>query len=180
MPQKTDPRAIYCELMGSEERPRFRPTWSASGEGRYVRQVGGVGQYGHVKIRISPSPPGSGLLIHNELVPGMIPKRFIPAVEEGLREAAKRGIDGGFLVADIQIDLVDGSYHDVDSSEVAFRNAAAMAFRDAVNNAGAIPDTTGGDEASAVREPRRPRPAPRDSAVAVPEPDDEIDTDLNR
>ena len=119
------------------------------------------------------------MLLNNDMVSGAIPKEFMPAVEQGLREAARRGIDGGFLVADIQIDLVDGSYHDVDSSELAFRNAAAMAFRDAVNNAGAIPDTSG-DDASAVREPRRPRPAPRDSAVAVPEPDDVLDTDLNR
>jgi len=166
--------------MGLEEWRRFRPTWSGSGEGRYVRQVDGIGQYGHVRIRISPGPPGSGLLLNNEMMPGAIPTKFIPAVEQGLREAAKRGIDGGFLVADIQIDLVDGSYHDVDSSEVAFRNAAAMAFRDAVNNAGAIPDTSGDDQASAVMEPRRPRPAPKDSAVALPEPDDVVDTDLNR
>jgi|SRR5436189_3766150 len=165
--------------MGSKEWPRRKPTWSANGEGRFARQVDGRGQYGHVKIRISSSPPGSGLLLNNDMVPGAIPKEFMPAVEQGLREAARRGIDGGFLVADIQIDLVDGSYHDVDSSELAFRNAAAMAFRDAVNNAGAIPDTSG-DDASAVREPRRPRPAPRDSAVAVPEPDDVLDTDLNR
>ncbi|HZF74058.1 MAG TPA: hypothetical protein VEZ51_11550, partial [Gemmatimonadaceae bacterium] len=142
--------------MGSKEWPRRKPTWSANGEGRFARQVDGRGQYGHVKIRISSSPPGSGLLLNNDMVSGAIPKEFMPAVEQGLREAARRGIDGGFLVADIQIDLVDGSYHDVDSSELAFRNAAAMAFRDAVNNAGAIPDTSG-DDASAVREPRRPR-----------------------
>jgi hypothetical protein len=110
------------------------------------------------------------------MVPGAIPKKFIPAVEEGLREAAKRGIDGGFLVADIQIDLVDGSYHDVDSSELAFRNAAAMAFRDAVNNAGAIPDALDDDRASPVTEPRHPKPAPRNSAVALPEPDDVVNT----
>jgi len=157
--------------MGSEERPGFRPAWSASGEGRYVRQVDGHRQYGHVKIQISPSPPGSGLLLNNEMMPGAIPNEFIPAVEQGLREAARRGIEGAFLVPDIQIDIVDGSYHDVDSSDVAFRSAAAMAFRDAVNNAGATPDTSGDDRSSAVREPRRPRPAPRDSAIALPEAD---------
>lgn len=166
--------------MGSEGWPRLSITWSASGEGRYVRQLDGRGEYGHVKIRISPSPPGSGLLLNSGTSPGPIPKEFIPAVEEGLREAARRGIDGGFLVPDIQIDLVDGSYDDVDSSERAFRIAAAMAFRDAVNNAGAIPDALGDDHASPVMEPRRPRPAPRDSAVALPEPDDAVDSDVNR
>lgn len=125
---------------------------------------------------MSPSPPGSGLLLNNELTPGAIPKEFLPAVEEGLREAARRGIAGGFLVADIQIDLVDGSYHDVDSTEEAFRIAAAMAFRDAVNNAGAIPDPPGDDRASGVPEPRHPRPAPPNSSVAVPEPDEPVDT----
>jgi elongation factor G len=166
--------------MGSEEWPRPNLRWSASGEGRYVRLFDGRGEYGHVKIRISPSPPGSGLSLNNGTTPGAIPKEFTPAVVEGLREAARRGIDGGFLVPDIQIDLVDGSYHEVDSSEKAFRIAAAMAFRDAVNNAGAIPDTFDDDHASAVTEPRPQRPAPRDSAAALPEPDDAVDSDLNR
>jgi translation elongation factor EF-G len=162
--------------MGSDERPKPHFTWSASGEGRYVRQFVGRGEYAHVRIRMSPSPPGSGLLLNNETTPGAIPNEFLPAVEEGLREAARRGIDGGFLVADIQIDLVDGSYHDIDSSVEAFRIAAAMAFRDAVNNAGAIPHASGDDHASGVPEPRHPRPAPRNSGVALPEPDEAIDT----
>jgi len=86
----------------------------------------------------------------------------------------------GFQVSiDGRIWVSTEAYHDVDSSELAFRDAAAMTFRDTVNNAGAIPDTSG-DDASAVIEPRRPRPAPGDSAVAVPEPDDAVDTDLNR
>jgi len=140
----------------------------------------GAAEYGHVRIRISPSPPGSGLLFKNEITGGAIPKEFLPAVEQGLREAARRGIDGGFLVEDIQIDLVDGSYHDVDSSKEAFRIAAAMAFRDAINNAGFMSDTSGGDPASPVREPRRPRPVPRDSAVALPEPDDALNGDTDR
>jgi len=146
--------------------------WSATGKGRYVRQREGAGEYGHVRIRISPSSPGSGLLFKNEIAPGAIPNDFLPAVEQGLREAAKRGIEGGFLVEDIEIELLDGSYHDVDSTEIAFRVAAAMAFRDAVNNAGFISDTLGDDHASPVREPRDPRLTPRDSAVALPEPDE--------
>jgi elongation factor G len=75
-------------------------------------------------------------LFTHKTIPGAIPKKFIAAIEDGLREAARRGIAGGFLVEDIRIELVDGSYHDVDSSEMAFRLAAAMAFRDAVNNTG--------------------------------------------
>jgi hypothetical protein len=166
--------------MAFEESTGSRPTWSANGEGRYVRQVGGRGEYGHVKIRISPSPPGSGLLLTNEITPGAIPNVFVPAVEQGLREAVRRGVDDRFLVPDIRIDLVDGSYHDEDSSEAAFRAAAAMAFRDAVHNAGSLPDPSGDDYGSAVTEPRHPRPAPRESAIALPEPDDGVDTDLER
>jgi len=166
--------------MGFQESDRHPSTWSANGEGRYVRQVGGRGEYGHIKIRISPSPPGSGLLLNNEIASAAIPTAFIAAVEQGLKEAVRRGVDGGFLVPDIRIDLVDGSYHDQDSSEAAFRIAAAMAFRDAVRNAGTMPDASDDDYKSAVTEPRRPRPAPRDSAVALPEPDDGIETDLKR
>src|SRR5262245_50358833 len=100
--------------------------WSADGDGRYVRHTAGLGEYGHVKIRIAPSPPGSGVVISNEVPPGTIPDAFIPAVEHGLREAARRGIEDGFLVPDIRIEIVDGSYHDVDSTEAAFTSAAAI------------------------------------------------------
>lgn len=158
--------------------PHF--TWSATGEGRYVRRFDSGGEYAHVKIRMSPSPAGSGFVFNNEAVPGVIPKVFIPAVEQGLREAARRGVAGGFLAEDIRIELVDASYHDVDSSEMAFRIASMMAFRDAINNAGTVPDTPGDDHASPVTEPRRPRPTPRDSAVAVPESSEPLDGDLNR
>jgi translation elongation factor EF-G len=149
-------------------------SWSAIGEGRYRGQFVGASEYGHVIIRISPSPPGSGLLFKNEITGGTIPKAFFPAVEEGVREAARRGIDEGFLVEDVEVDLVDGSYHDVDSSNKAFRIAAAMAFRDAIHKAGFISDTSGDDDASPVTEPRRPRPVPRDSAIALPEPDEAL------
>jgi len=153
-------------------------SWSGTGEGRYVRQFDGGGEYAHVKICISPGPPGSGVRFTDETVPGAIPKRFIAAVEEGVREAARRGTARGFLIQDIRIELVDGSYHDVDSSETAFRFAAAMAFRDAVNNTGTT--ATDDDDVSRVTEPRHPRPTPRDSAVAVPEPDETPVDDLYR
>jgi hypothetical protein len=154
--------------------------WPAIGEGRYVRHLVGGGEYGHVRLRISPSPTGSGLLFRNEITGGAIPNEFIAAVEQGVREAARDAIACWFLVEDIEIALVDGSYHDVDSSEKAFRIAAVLAVRDAVNNAGFISDTLGDDHASPVTEPRRPRPAPRDSAVALPEPDDALDGDRDR
>jgi elongation factor G len=112
--------------------------WSATGEGRYRGPFVGAGEYGHVIIRISPSPRGSGLLFKNEISGGAIPKEFIPPVEQGVREAATSGIEGGFLVEDIEIDLIDGSYHDVDSKKEAFRIAGAMAFRDAIQEAGFI------------------------------------------
>jgi hypothetical protein len=118
-------------------------------------------------------------LLNNQIASGAIPGAFIPAVEQGLREAVRRGVEGGFLVPDIRIDLVDGSYHDHDSSEAAFRIAAAMAFRDAVHNAGTNPGTSGDEYGSGVTEPRHPRPAPRESAVALPEPDDDrMDSDF--
>ena len=163
--------------MGSDESPRPRAAWSAIGEGRFAPPDGG--EYGHVKVRISPSPPGSGLVIQNETTTGAIPKAFLPAVEEGLMVAALPSIRRGFLVADIRIDLIGGSHHDVDSSDKAFMIAAVMAFRDAVNNAGAIADASGDDWASAVREPRHPRPTLRRSGVALPEPDEAGDTDLD-
>jgi elongation factor G len=165
---------------GYQESVVPRSGWSATGEGRYVRQLDGAGEYGHVRIRVSPSPPGSGLLFKNGMTTGAIPKRFLPAVEQGLSEAAGLGIEAGFLVEDLEIALVGGSYHDVDSSEKAFRIAAAVAFRDAVDNAGFISDAFGDDHASPVTEPRRPRPAPRDSAIALPEPDEPLDGDNDR
>ena len=113
------------------------------------------------------------MLVKNETPSGAIPEAFIPAVERGLREAARRGIEDGFLIPDIHIDVVDGSYHDSDSSDAAFTAAAAMAFRDAVHNAGRRSDTSGDDGTSTVTEPRQPKPAPRTSAMALPEPQDE-------
>jgi hypothetical protein len=163
--------------MGLHQPPTPQAGWSAIGEGRYAPPDGG--EYGHVKVRISPSPPGCGLQIHNELTTDAIPKAFLHAVAEGLMVAAMPGIRRGFLVADIRIDLIDGSYHDVDSSEKAFMIAAVMAFRDAMHNAGRVPDASGDDWASAVRQPRHPRPAPRSSAVALPEPDEAVDSDLD-
>lgn len=154
----------------------------ARGEGRYARQTGGTGQYAGVKIHIYPGQPGSGFVFENQIVGGAIPVEFISAIEQGLREAAAAGVPAGCSVEDVRVELVDGSYHDIDSSEAAFRLAATIAFQDAVKNAGPIVDTFDDDHASLVTEPRRPVPPPRDSAIALPEPDDspEDDGDVNR
>jgi len=142
--------------MGRGRSPKTKLTRSASGEGRYVRQIGGRGQYGHVKIHIYPGQPASGFVFENLIIPGAIPKELIPAVEQGLREAATVGVPTGYPVEDVRVELDDGSYHDVDSSETAFRFAATMAFQDAVKNAGPIIDTFNDDHASFVMEPRHP------------------------
>jgi elongation factor G len=107
----------------------------ARAEGRYIRQTGGRGQYGHVKIEIEPMPPGGGFVFENEIVGGVIPKEFIKPVETGIREAMENGILAGFEVRDVKIRLVDGSYHDVDSSEMAFKIAGSMAFKEAAAHA---------------------------------------------
>ncbi len=101
-------------------------------EGRFVKQTGGRGQYGHVVVSVEPAEPGSGILFEDAIVGGVIPKEFIPAVEKGIREAADAGVLAGYPVTDVKVRLYDGSYHEVDSSEMAFKVAATMAFRDGV------------------------------------------------
>jgi elongation factor G len=108
---------------------------SASGEGRLVKQSGGRGQYGHVIIRVCPNGRGKGITIENKVVGGTIPKDFIPAVIKGLHEGLLNGVLGGYPVIDVHIDIVDGSYHEVDSSEVAFKMAAIFAVKDGLKKA---------------------------------------------
>ena len=108
---------------------------SAKAEGRYVRQTGGNGQYGHCWIEISPVEPGEGYSFSNDTIGGSIPKEFIPPIDAGIREAAKNGPLGGFEVVDFHVSVYDGSYHDVDSSEVAFKIAGSMAFKAAIAKA---------------------------------------------
>jgi elongation factor G len=110
-------------------------TRSAEGEGRYVRQTGGRGQYGHAKIRLYPGEPGTGYIFENKIVGGVIPKEFIKPIDEGIREALTRGVLAGYPVDDVKIELYDGSFHDVDSSEMAFKIAGSMAFQDAAKKA---------------------------------------------
>ena len=110
-------------------------TRPADGEGRYVKQTGGRGQYGHAKIHLYPGEPGTGYIFENEVVGGSIPKEFIKPIDEGIKEALTRGVLAGYPVDDVRIELYDGSYHDVDSSEMAFKIAGSMAFQDAAKRA---------------------------------------------
>ena len=113
-------------------------TKKVTAEGRFVRQTGGHGQYGHAVIDLEPLEPGSGAEFVDGIVGGIIPKEYITAVERGIREAAANGPLGGYEVVDFKATLHDGSYHDVDSSEVAFKVAGSMAFRNAAKKAGPV------------------------------------------
>lgn len=113
-------------------------TIAAEGEGKLIKQSGGRGQYGHVVIKVQPSERGKGLTIENKVVGGTIPREYIPAVEKGLKEAVLNGIVGGYPVIDMHVDIIDGSYHDVDSNELAFKMAAIFAMKDAFKNGKSI------------------------------------------
>jgi len=104
-------------------------------EGKFIRQSGGRGQYGHVVIELGPSEPGVGFVFEDKIVGGMIPKEYIPAVAEGIREAMQSGVLAGYPVEDVHVILKGGSYHEVDSSDIAFRIAGAMAFREGAKKA---------------------------------------------
>jgi elongation factor G len=110
-------------------------TRPADGEMKYSKQTGGRGQYGHVKIHLFPGEPGSGYVFENETTGGSIPKEFIKPIDEGIKEALTRGVLAGYPIDDVRIELYDGSYHDVDSSEMAFKIAGSMAFQDAAKKA---------------------------------------------
>ncbi|MQL50911.1 elongation factor G [Desulfofundulus thermobenzoicus] len=104
-------------------------------EGRFVRQSGGRGQYGHVVVEIEPREPGSGYAFVNKIVGGVVPREYIPAVDSGVREAMENGVLAGYPMIDIQVTLVDGSYHEVDSSEMAFKIAGSMALKNGASKA---------------------------------------------
>jgi elongation factor G len=228
-------------------------TCTAEGEGRLSRQVGGHGEYAHAKIRVFPGEPGSGFAFHNSVMDGTIPDRFLEPIRDGIAERAGRGVLAGYPLVDVSAELWDGSYHDEDSSESAFRIAGAMAFEDAAKKAAPVlmepmmrvevvvptehgsdvvasllrrrgqirvdtadlnrrtvhvvaplsellgyafdlrartggrgtytlqfegyarfdPEMDGDDRASCVGAPLRPAPTPRNSAIALPEPDDD-------
>jgi elongation factor G len=107
-------------------------------EGKFVRQSGGRGQYGHVVLEIEPREPGQGYLFTNKIIGGVVPKEYIPAIDAGVREAMENGILAGFPVVDVGVTLLDGSYHDVDSSEMAFKIAGSIGFKSAAARADAV------------------------------------------
>ena len=118
----------------------YRETIRATGEaeGKYIKQSGGRGQYGHVVLRVEPSEPGVGLEFVNKIVGGIIPREYIPAVEKGVRERMESGVVAGYAMRDVRVTLFDGSFHEVDSSEMGFKIAASMAFEDACRKANPI------------------------------------------
>lgn len=119
------PQVSYKETITSE----------ADIDHKYAKQSGGRGQYGHVKIKVYPREPGEGFEFKNSIVGGAIPKEYIPKIEEGIKEAMQTGPVAGYQVVDVGVELYDGSYHEVDSSEMAFKIAASMAFREAAKKA---------------------------------------------
>jgi elongation factor G len=120
------PQVAYRETIG-------RPVEKI--QGRFVRQTGGSGQYGDVTINLTPQEPGGGYEFVDKIVGGKIPKEYIPAVDQGIEEAMSAGVLAGYPVVDIKVELVDGSYHDVDSSERAFKIAGSMAFKEGMKRA---------------------------------------------
>jgi len=107
----------------------------AVAEGKFIRQTGGRGQYGHVVIEVEPLERGQGFVFENAIVGGVIPKEFIPSVEKGVREAMQSGVLAGYPVVDVKVRLFDGSYHEVDSSDIAFQIAGSIAFKEAMKKA---------------------------------------------
>ena len=113
-------------------------TKPAKSEIKYVKQTGGHGQYAHVVLEVEPSERGSGIQFESSIFGGVIPKEFIPSVERGVREAGENGVLARYPVVDVKVKLVDGSFHPVDSSDLAFKVAGSMAFKDAVNKGAPI------------------------------------------
>jgi elongation factor G len=107
-------------------------------EQRYIRQTGGRGQYGHVVLELTPGEPGSGIVFVNDIIGGIIPKEYIPGIEKGVREAAEGGVLAGYPVTDVHVRLYDGSFHEVDSSEMAFKVAGSIAFKEGVQKGAPI------------------------------------------
>ncbi|MDD4883735.1 EF-Tu/IF-2/RF-3 family GTPase, partial [Sulfuricurvum sp.] len=119
------PQVAYRETIRNE----------VSQEYKYAKQSGGRGQFGHIYIRVKPGEAGTGFIFHNEIKGGVIPKEYIPAVEKGCAEAMQKGVLAGYPIEDIEVALYDGSYHEVDSSEMAFKLAASMGFKEAARKA---------------------------------------------
>jgi elongation factor G len=113
-------------------------TKAADGEGKFIRQSGGRGQYGHACVQIQPNEKGKGVEIENKIVGGAIPKEYIPAIIDGIEEAIKSGVLAGYQIIDVKVQIVDGTFHEVDSNELAFKMAGIFAFKDAARKANMI------------------------------------------
>jgi elongation factor G len=113
-------------------------TRATEAEGKFIRQSGGRGQYGHAVIRVAPAPKSAGVVVENKIVGGAIPREYIPAVQKGIIEAAQTGVLAGYPMVDITVEIVDGTYHEVDSSEIAFHMAGSFAFKEATRKANPI------------------------------------------
>ena len=156
---------------------------NAQAEGRFVRQTGGHGQYGHVKIRIEPLPSGTGFEFENEIFGGSIPKEYIGPAEAGMREALEGGVLAGYPMSDVKVSLYDGSYHEVDSSEMAFKIAGSIALKEAARKAKPVllePDHGGGGGGAGRvhgrrhRGPEFPARAHRRNGAARDHPDHQV------
>jgi elongation factor G len=133
-------REFNVEANVGEPQVAYRETITKTvkSEGRFVRQSGGRGQYGHVWLTLEPQPPGKGFEFVNRIVGGAIPREYIPAVEKGVAEAMEKGVLAGFPMVDIKVTLIDGSYHEVDSSEMAFKIASSIGFKEGARRANPI------------------------------------------
>jgi elongation factor G len=107
-------------------------------EGKFIRQSGGKGQYGHVVINMQPAEPGHGFVFEDKIVGGVIPREYIAPVEQGIKEALENGVLAGYPMVDVMVELIYGSYHDVDSSEMAFKIAGSMAYKEAAKKANPV------------------------------------------
>jgi elongation factor G len=119
------PQVAYKEAIKKE----------AEAEGKYIKQSGGRGQYGHVRLRVAPLERGKGFVFVNEIKGGVIPQEFINPIEKGVKEALDKGVIAGFPIVDVEATVYDGSYHEVDSSEAAFKIAGSMALQEAIRRA---------------------------------------------
>ena len=129
---------VECRVGNPQVAYREALTRTVKTEGRFVRQTGGHGQYGHCVVEFSPGEPGSGFVFENKTVGGCIPKEFIPAIQQGIKEAAGSGALGGYELVDFKATLLDGSYHEVDSSEMAYKIAGSMALKEAMEKGGCV------------------------------------------
>ena len=120
MPHVGKPQVAYRETLRS----------TVESEGKFIRQTGGRGQYGHVWLKLEPLPPGKGFEFVNGIVGGTVPREFIPAVDKGIREAVQTGVIAGYPIVDVKVTLFDGSFHDVDSNEMAFKVAGSIGFKE--------------------------------------------------